>query len=296
MSSAYIKKDTLRFRHFIPLLLGIVVGGVVAYLLVGQTKPIKFSVITIVTVMGAYLITYRNFSITRMMVDELPAIHLHQRYRALKQQFCIPNMFWHLLVLVSAGLVGYGFAWGNNIAVACAAAMWWASDSGLSRNYEITLLDTKKSDSPQDLHKMAQSLKNFRMSMENAAEVNAIKDLRVTLTSKDTTSREYLYSVENTGNKTYSKIKIYTNNILKMGSFSVDDTYMGDLTPEPPIEIEELLPGRTAHIHRQGYNVPSKYDGKSRNIRKIEYCMDGIQFGLESNHTILVTVALPSAK
>lgn len=139
-------------------------------------------------------------------------------------------------------------------------------------------------------------LKKMLEEAEIRAEKNRVKDLLVSVTGVNEGSSDYVFSITNSGHQTYCDLRIYYNRLLDAGNFGLDDTHMPSKSPEPPIEIDRLLPGRTIQIKREGYGRPERYDGPAITSVKLEFILEGIGYVLNQNKTAKIFIDLPNAR
>ena len=111
-----------------------------AYAIIDLERPEKLVLSTLVMLALSYFTTFVNTKIIRNTVSRYPILFVHRRLVSLQKKFTLPDPLLHLLVVLSAFSIGFGFAWNEAIAMVVGLAIWWPAVSRLEMNYEQRLL------------------------------------------------------------------------------------------------------------------------------------------------------------
>lgn len=123
-----------------PLIIGVLGGPIVAYAIIDLERPEKLVLSTLAMLALSYFTTFVNTKIIRNTVSRYPILFFHRRLVSLQKKFTLPDPLLHLLVVLSAFSIGFGFAWNEAIAMVVGLAIWWPAVSRLEMNYEQRLL------------------------------------------------------------------------------------------------------------------------------------------------------------
>ncbi|MES9982111.1 MAG: hypothetical protein ABW115_01780 [Candidatus Thiodiazotropha sp. 6PLUC6] len=123
-----------------PLIVGLLIGPLLGYIIIDLEKPMKLVFTALIMLGLSYFTTLINNKISRGTISKYPLVFRSQRLAALQQKATIPDYLLHILIVLSALIIGYGFSWNQMIAIIAGILLWWPVESKLELNFEKKFL------------------------------------------------------------------------------------------------------------------------------------------------------------